>query len=98
MASEKSSRRWSAKVTETSDALDLEDNIFKSRSARRIAASLKHSAEHSQRRKADPFQSAMSMLNFYINRAGSNLPASRKKVLETAKSELRRLFGRTATD
>jgi Protein of unknown function (DUF3175) len=98
MASEKSRRRWSAKVTETSDALDLEDDIFKSRSARRVAASLKHSAEHSHRRKTSPFQSAMSMLNFYINRAGRNLPASRKKVLETAKSELRRLFGRTATD
>jgi hypothetical protein len=98
MAREPSRRRWSAKVTETSDALDLEDNIFKSRSARRIAASLKHSAEHSRRRRAGPFHSAMSMLNFYINRAGKNLPASRKKVLEAAKSELRRLFGRTATD
>jgi Protein of unknown function (DUF3175) len=98
MASEKSRRRWSAKVTQTSDALDLEGDIFKSRSERRVAASLKHSAEHSHRRKTSPFQSAMSMLNFYINRAGRNLPASRKKVLETAKSELRRLFGRTATD
>ena len=75
MASEKPPRRWSAEVNQTSDALDLEDNIFKSRSARRIAASLKHSAEHSRRRKAGRFQSAMSMLNFYINRAGKNLPA-----------------------
>ena len=91
-------RRWSAKVTETSNALDLEDDIFKSHSARRIAVSLKHSAERSDHRKAGPFQSAMSMLNFYINRAGKNLPASRKKVLEAAKSELRRLFGPTATD
>ena len=98
MAREPSRRQWSAEVTETSDALDLEDNIFKSRGARRIAASLKHSAEQSHRRKARPFQSAMSMLNFYINRAGRNLPASRKKVLEAAKSELRRLFGRTTTD
>jgi hypothetical protein len=98
MARQPSQRRWSAKVTQTSDALDLEGDIFKSRSARRIALSLKHSAEHSERRKAGPFQSAMSMLNFYINRAGKNLPASRKKVLEAAKSELRRLFGRTATD
>jgi hypothetical protein len=98
MANENSPRRWSAKVTETSDALDLEEGIFKARSARRIAASLKHSVEHSRRRKAGPFQSAMSMLNLYINRAGKNLPASRKKVLETAKSELRRLFGRTVTD
>ena len=98
MARESSQRRWSAKITETSDALDLEDNIFKSRSARRIAASLKHSAEHSHRRKAGPFQSAMSMLNFYTNQAGKNLPASRKKVLEAAKSELRRLFGRSVQD
>src|SRR5262245_42530056 len=95
MARLPSQRRWSAKVTESSDALDLEDNIFKSRSAPRIAASLKDSAEHSHRRKAGPFQSAMSMLNFYINRVGKNLPASRKKVLEAAKSELRRLFGRS---
>ena len=98
MARQPSQRRWSAKVTETSDALDLKDNIFKSRSARRIAGSLKHSAEHSRRRKAGPFQSAMSMLNFYINRAGKNLPASRKKVPEAAKFELRRLFGRSVTD
>jgi Protein of unknown function (DUF3175) len=98
MAREPSQRRWSAKVTETSDALDVEDNIFKSGSARRIAASLKHSAEQSHRRKAGPFQSAMSMLNFYVNRAGKNLPKSRKKELEAAKSELRRLFGRNTTD
>jgi hypothetical protein len=98
MARQPSQRRWSAKVTETSDALDLESNIFKSRSARRIAASLKDSVEHSHRRKAGSFQSAMSMLNFYINRAGKNLPASRKKVLEAAKTELRRLFGRSVTD
>jgi len=93
-----SQRRWSGKVTETSDALDLEDNIFKSRSARRIAASLKHSAEQSHRRKAGPFQSGMSMLNFYLNRAGKNIPASRKKMLESVKSESRQLFGRTTTD
>jgi hypothetical protein len=98
MANENSPNRWSAKVTETSDALDLEEGIFKARRARHIAASLKHSAEHSRRRKAGPFQSAMSMLSLYINRSGKNLPASRKKVLETAKSELRRLFGRTVTD
>ena len=98
MARQPSQRRWSAKVTETSDALDLKDNTFKSRSARRIATSLKHSAEHRRRRKAGPFQSAMSMLNFYINRASKNLPASRKKVLEAAKSELRRLFGRSVQD
>jgi hypothetical protein len=94
MARQQSGRKWSGKVTETSDVLDLEENIFKSRSAKRIAASLKRSAEHSHRRKASPFQSAMSMLNFYINRAGENLPASRKRVLEAAKTELRRLFDR----
>jgi hypothetical protein len=81
-------------VTETSDALDLKADIFKSRSAKRIAASLKQSAEHSGHRKAGPFQSAMSMLTFYINRAGTNLSASQRRVLEAAKTELRRLFGR----
>jgi hypothetical protein len=94
MARQQFGRKWSGKVTETSDALDLEEDIFKSRSAKRIAASLKHSAEQSHRLKSSPFQSAMSMLNFYINRAGKNLPASRKRVLEAAKAELRRLFGR----
>jgi len=98
MARQQSGRKWSGKVTETSDALDLEEDIFKSRSAKRIAASLKHSAEQSHRRKTSPFQSAMSMLNFYINRAGKNLPASRKRVLEAAKTELRRLFGRPVSD
>jgi len=98
MARQQSERKWSGEVTETSDALDLEQDIFKSRSAKRIAASLKHSAEQSHRRKASPFQSAMSMLNFYINRAGKNLPASRKRVLEAAKTELRRLFGRPVSD
>ncbi len=87
-------KRWSQKVTETSDALDLEDNIFASTSARRIALSLKHSAEQSTRRKSSPFQSAMSMLNFYINRAGRNLPQKQKHILANAKTELRRLFGK----
>jgi hypothetical protein len=87
-------RRWSQKVTETSDALDLEPSVFTDRSARRIAASLKRSAEASQRRKASPFQSAMSMLNFYINRAGSNLGPGRRRTLEKAKDELRVLFHR----
>ena len=86
--------KWSADVTEHSDAMDLEDHIFESDDARKIAASLKRSAEHSDRRKAEPFQSAMSMLNFYINRAGKNLPEARKKVLEAAKDELRAAFGR----
>jgi len=98
MARQQANRKWSAKVTETSDALDLEEDVFKSRSAKRIAASLKHSAEHSHRRKASPFQSAMSMLNFYINRAGKNLSASQKRVLEAAKTKLRRQFGRAPSD
>jgi hypothetical protein len=79
---------------ETSDALDLESNIFKSTSARRIAASLKRSAESSRRRKGTPFQSAMSILNFYINRAGHNLPERQKQVLTNAKTELRRIFNK----
>jgi hypothetical protein len=90
----KRGRRWSARVTETSDAMDLKKDVFKGRPAE-IAASLKRSAEHSHRRKASPFQSAMSMLNFYINRAGKNLPASRKRTLEKAKDELRRDFHRS---
>jgi hypothetical protein len=91
-------RKWSAQVAETSDALDLEPDIFKSRSPSRIAASLKRSAEHSTRRKAEPFRSAMSMLNFYINRAGRNLSAAQRRVLEKAKDELRRLYRRPAAD
>ena len=86
--------KWSAKVTETSDALDLQPDIFESDSPKKIAASLKRSAEHSHRRKASPFQSAMSMLTFYINRAGKNLPAGRKRTLEAAKDELRAKFHR----
>jgi len=87
-------RKWSKHVTETSNALDLEADVFSSASPRTVAASLKRSAERSNRRKGTPFQSAMSMLNFYINRAGRNLPASRKRMLTQAKSELRRMFGR----
>lgn len=98
MATRQAGRKWSHKVMETSDALDLEPGIFKSRSPRRIAASLKHSAEHSRRRKASPFQSAMSMLTFYINRGGHNLSAGRKRILDSAKAELRRQFGRDDRD
>jgi hypothetical protein len=98
MARQQTVRKWSAKVAETSDALDLKPDIFKSCSPRRIAASLKRSAEHSNRRKAEPFRSAMSMLHFYINRAGKNLSAAQRRVLEKAKDELRRLFRRTAAD
>lgn len=91
-------KKWSAEVTEHSDAMDLEDHVFESDDARKIAASLKRSAEHSHRRKAEPFLSAMSMLNFYINRAGKNLPAARRQVLENAKDELRVAFGREKED
>lgn len=96
MSRKKSSKstRWSARVTKHSNALDLEPKVFRSRSPRKIALSLKRSAERSKRRKAQPYQSAMSMLNFYINRAGKNLPESRKRVLERAKDELREAFGR----
>ena len=89
-----SSARWSQHVTTTSNALDLEPGVFTARSPRSIAASLKRSAEQSRRRKGTAFQSAMSMLNFYINRAGKALPAERKRVLTAAKMELRRLYGR----
>ena len=90
----KTPRYWSKQVTETSNALDLEPDVFKLDDPAKIAASLKRSAERSRRRKTDPFRSAMSMLVFYVNRAGKNLPPSRKRVLEEAKDELRRLFGR----
>jgi Protein of unknown function (DUF3175) len=86
--------RWSAQVNQESDALDLEPDIFKSRSAEKIAQSLKHSAEASKRRKADPYRSAMSMLVFYINRAGKNLPERQRRTLEAAKGRLRKAFGR----
>jgi ferric-dicitrate binding protein FerR (iron transport regulator) len=88
------SRRWSARVTQHSDALDLESSVFKSTDPRRIALSLKRSAQRSERRKGTPYQSAMSMLNFYINRAGKNLPQKQKRVLERAKGDLREVFGR----
>jgi hypothetical protein len=90
----KAAVKWSKQVNESSDALDLEKDVFKSASATKIADSLKRSAMKSNRRKARPFQSAMSMLNFYINRGGKNLSASRKKVLEKAKDKLREAFNR----
>ncbi len=89
-------KKWSAEVTENSDVLSLEEKVFESHDPRHIAESLKRSAENSRRRKGTPLQSAMSMLNFYINRAGKNLPARQKAVLEKAKDELRELFGRKA--
>lgn len=87
-------RRWSNRVTRTSDALDLEQGVFTRGSAAEIARSLKRSAMASHRRKSDPYRSAMSMLVFYINRAGANLPAARRRRLEAAKVALRREFGR----
>lgn len=87
-------RGWSAEVTQHSDALDLERDVFTLRGARQIAQSLKRSAEASKRRKGTPYQSAMSMLTFYINRAGTNLTAARKRVLQDAKEELRKAFHR----
>lgn len=86
--------RWSQRVNETSNALDLESGVFKSRSPKAIAKSLKRSAERSERRKASPYQSAMSMLTFYLNRGGKQLSAQRKQTLEKAKGELKALFGR----
>ena len=88
------SDKWSGRVTKTSNALDLEQNIFKSKSPKKIASSLKHSADTSKRRKGTPFQSAMSMLNFYINRGGKNLSTAEKQPLEKAKDELRALYGK----
>jgi hypothetical protein len=86
--------RWSARVTKDSNALDLDQSVFTWKDPRRIAHSLKRSAEQSHRRKSEPYRSAMSMLTFYINRAGDNLTAGQRRVLEHAKDELRRLFGR----
>ncbi|MBV8851497.1 MAG: DUF3175 domain-containing protein [Methylobacteriaceae bacterium] len=97
-ARKRAPRKWSAHVTETSDALDLKDGVFKGRDPHKIALSLKHSAEQSRRKKGSAYQSAMSMLNFYINRAGHNLPASRLKTLNAAKGELRAVFGKEAED
>ena len=88
------SNRWSAGVTSSSNALDLEGKVFTKKTPREIARSLKRSAERSRRRKSSPYQSAMSMLTFYVNRAGKNLPAERKRLLRHAKTELRRLYGR----
>ena len=90
----KRARRWSARVTRESNALDLDRGLFTWDDPKRIARSLKRSAERSRRRKADPYRSAMSMLTFYVNRAGANLPRTRRRVLERAKAELKHAFGR----
>jgi hypothetical protein len=93
-AKKKAVKKWSAGVMARSDAMDLETGVFKSRSARQVALSLKRSAESSNRRKSTPFRSAMSMLNFEINRGGKNLSADRLRVLNAAKVELRKVFHR----
>jgi hypothetical protein len=90
----KAAKKWSAGVMARSDAMDLETGVFKSRSAKQVALSLKRSAESSHRRKSTPFRSAMSMLNFEINRGGKNLSAERLRVLNAAKVELRKVFHR----
>jgi hypothetical protein len=89
-------RKWSRRVTETSDAMTLRDGVFKLSSSRAIAASVKRSAEQSSRRKSTPFRSAMSMLTFYENRGGKNLSATQRKKLDGAKQELRKLFHKDA--
>lgn len=91
------SHRWSRQVTETSHALALDQGVFSLHDPKEIARSLKRSAERSKARKADPYRSAMSMLTFYINRAGDNLPGKQRKTLEEAKDELRALFGRSSS-
>jgi hypothetical protein len=95
-ATKKSSpkKKWSKKVTETSNALDLQSEVFKKDDPHQIALSLKRSAEKSKRKKGTPYQSAMSMLNFYINRAGKNLPGAQLQTLEKAKDELKVVFNR----
>jgi hypothetical protein len=93
-AKKRTGRRWSGEVTRNSNALDLDQGVFTWRSPARIAASLKRSAVSSKRRKASPYRSALSMLTFHINRAGKSLPTGQKKVLERAKTELRKSFGR----
>lgn len=88
------SRRWSQRVTSTSNALDLDAGVFTWKDPCRIARSLRRSAQRSTRRKTSSYASAMSMLTFYLNRAGTTLPASQRRVLERAKRELRRLYGK----
>jgi uncharacterized protein DUF3175 len=94
MAKADKTKRWSQDVTEHSDALDLKKGVFTLKDPKEIAASLKRSAEESKRRKSDPYRSAMSMLVFYINRAGKNLSDEERDRLEAAKDELRKAFGR----
>ena len=97
MSEHRTTHRWSRDVTRHSNALDLEKDVFAQADPKRIARSLKRSAEHSERRKSSPFRSAMSMLTFYINRAGKSLPKQRLEKLEKAKAELRKLYGKTGS-
>ena len=94
MAQGKANKRWSGEVTRRSNALDLEEGVFRHSDPHEVALSLKRSAEASERRKGTPYQSAMSMLTYYLNRAGKDLPEQQKHVLERAKGELRKAFGR----
>ena len=94
MKKAKKKKKWSQKVIRESDALDLRHRVFTWRDPKRIARSLKHSADHSRRRKGTSYQSAMSMLNFYLNRGGRKLPAERRRVLSRAKIELRQIYDR----
>src|SRR5262245_32412240 len=98
MVSDKNPNRWSKKVTETSNALDLEPKVFAQKDPKSIALSLKRSAEQSSRRKSSPYRSAMSMLTFYINRAGDKLSKTERNRLEKAKGELRDLYGKPRKD
>ncbi len=93
-AKHKKSKRWSQRVTRESDALSLEKGVFTKRTPRAVAMSLKRSADRSKRRKSGTYRSAMSMLTFYINRAGKDLSAIAKEKLERAKGELRHLYGK----
>ena len=90
-------KRWSQKVTETSDAMTLDEGVFSGSDPRRMARSIKRSAEKSHRRKSSPYRSAMSMITFFLNRGGKGLNATRRKVIETAKDELRQLYGKTVS-
>jgi hypothetical protein len=90
----KTGKRWSQNVTESSNAIDLEGGVFTRKDPKKIALSLRRSAERSRRRKSEPYRSAMSMLTFYMNRAGKDLPGAQRMRLETAKDELRRVFGK----
>jgi len=94
MTGKSTTGKWSARVTQQSDALDLEESVFTWKDPKKIARSLQRSAEESTRRKSSPYRSAMSMLTFYINRAGKHLDKDQKRVLEQAKVELRRLYGK----